>query len=350
MLSDAGALAASGAPSEDDFRAAIEPFVRSRRRALLNGSADLSTVCWGEIAACFPAESNPYGPSQSTDSARMDVGVESEVDNGVSRVVPQPVLEVLRQSTVEQNMLKLPVQRLDPKLYAALSAVLKDLGGKWVGKKVQAHVFEPDAIPGLQRAIASGLFVRLKDVGLFPTPAELADALVAFAQIIPGMKILEPSAGYGALALRAANLTSSLADVTVCELLHANVRKLRECGFKDVRELDFLALSPVPEFDRVVMNPPFSRGVDIDHFLHAAKFLKPEGRIVAILSTSWQRHSAAKAVAFRELMQECDAQMEPIPAGAFKAAGTQVATVMVGVDAVNFPWNQKPVLSERMRA
>jgi hypothetical protein len=38
------------------------------------------------------------------------------------------------------------------------------------------------------------------------------------------------------------------------------------------------------KFDRVVMNPPFDHGADIKHVEHARKFLKPGGRLVAVVA------------------------------------------------------------------
>ena len=67
---------------------------------------------------------------------------------------------------------------------------------------------------------------------------------------------------------------------------------------------DFLHLKPDPEnlYDRVVMNPPFDRERDIDHVIHALKFLAPEGVLVAIMSAGTEFRETRKSVAFRELM------------------------------------------------
>ena len=40
------------------------------------------------------------------------------------------------------------------------------------------------------------------------------------------------------------------------------------------------------EYDRIVMNPPFEAGQDIDHVRHAFQFLKDGGRLVSIMSPS----------------------------------------------------------------
>lgn len=68
LLRKAGALPSSGTASESDFRSAVEPFVRSRRSALLDAEFNLQDVRWGEVAACFSAESDPYGPPPNAES------------------------------------------------------------------------------------------------------------------------------------------------------------------------------------------------------------------------------------------------------------------------------------------
>jgi hypothetical protein len=77
-------------------------------------------------------------------------------------------------------------------------------------------------------------------------------------------------------------------------------------------------------FDRILMNPPFERGSDIDHIEHAATLLRSGGRIVAIC--------AHGPVQRRRLMPLCarnDGVWEDLPAGSFKHAGTMVNTAML---------------------
>ena len=343
ILNIAHAIPESGAPSAKAFRAAVQKYVNDHRSTLLPPGAKLADVDWGSIAECYPAENCPFPRPVSDAEADERTG-----NTDLMRPVPDNVLTVLRAGSIEGAVFKLPAAQLDRKLYTSVNDVLTSLGGKWVGRKTQGHVFDEQDIAGVQNTIASGYFLRPKDAGFFPTPADLADELVASAEIHRGMTVLEPSAGDGALALRAATWTGSIGDVTVCELLEGNARKLRDAGFTQIHQQDFLTFETDQRFDRVVMNPPFSGGADIDHFMHAAKLLDPCGRIAAIMSTSWQHHSGKKATAFRELMEECEAQLEQIPAGAFKSSGTQVPTVMVIVDAVNFPWNHTARDVERL--
>lgn len=268
-------------------------------------------------------------------------GINQEVKG---REVPAEVLSVLQQCSVDGQQLYMPPGRMPPKLYKQVDEVLKALGGKWVGRKVQAHVFEEceDLAALMDTVVSTKKYLSPKDFGYFWTGDDLADQVIKAADIQPGMKILEPSAGRGALALRAAEATGDINLVTVVELMHTNANALRNSGFCAVNETDFLSLDPVPIFDRVVMNPPFNGLADIKHIQHAMRFLKPDGRLVAICSPSWEfreKHSGAEE--FRDLMRECEATVDVVPAGAFKHAGTNIETRVLTMDAENFPWNRE---------
>lgn len=268
-------------------------------------------------------------------------------DNAASkaRAIDPAVLQVLRDGRTEDNKFFLGPERLDPKLYKKVNEVLKDLGGAWKGGKTQAHVFEGEADEAVAAVIASGSYLTAKDFGFFFTSAPLADRAVASADLRPGMKVYEPSAGSGSLALRAAEIVG-LDNVFTCEYLDRNVAKLRAAGLKNVIHGDFLEVEPQPIFDRIVMNPPFGNLQDVRHVEHAAKFLKPDGVLVAIMSRSFQYRTTKAAEKFRAFADESLAEVDEIPAGAFREAGTDVATVLVRIEASNFPWNQVLTLEE----
>lgn len=104
-------------------------------------------------------------------------------------------------------------------------------------------------------------------------------------------------------------------------------------AYRNVRAMDFLDLPPAPVYDRVVMNPPFDRDRDIDHVVHAMKFLKPDGRLVAIMSAGVEYRETRKAIAFREMAARMNGSFEDLPAGAFSSVGTNVNTVMLTINA-----------------
>ena len=62
---------------------------------------------------------------------------------------------------------------------------------------------------------------------------------------------------------------------------------------------DFLAVPPAPVYDRVIMNPPFTRGQDVTHVQHALRFVRPGRRLVAVMPASIKSRADKAARAFR---------------------------------------------------
>ncbi len=174
---------------------------------------------------------------------------------------------------------------------------------------------------------------------LFPTPPELAARLVEMTEIRPDHRVLEPSAGTGAL-LAGIHETRDIVAVEVKHELAAALRAkfpgamvfcadfLTDCG-------NDLATSRVnlQTFDRIVMNPPFAGHQDIDHVTHALDFLKEDGILVAIMSAGVRFRQDRKAMEFRSLMDALGAEWEDLPPGSFSEAGTEVRACIVKVPA-----------------
>jgi 16S rRNA G1207 methylase RsmC len=76
-------------------------------------------------------------------------------------------------------------------------------------------------------------------------------------------------------------------------------------------------------FDRVLMNPPFDHGIDIDHIKHALQFLKPGGRLVAICANGPRQQKELKPLA---------TTWEELPDDTFAASDTHVRTVLLTID------------------
>lgn len=154
---------------------------------------------------------------------------------------------------------------------------------------------------------------------LFPTPPALARRVVELAEIEPGMTVLEPSAGTGAL-LDA--LPAGCCAVTAIEIVCSLADRLRRID-RRVLNQDFLEYDEGVQFDRIIMNPPFDHGSDIKHIEHARELLAPGGRLVAICADG-PRQRAAFAEA--ELY-------ESLPADTFAAQGTGVRTAIIVLEA-----------------
>lgn len=177
---------------------------------------------------------------------------------------------------------------------------------------------------------------------LFPTPPEIARQVVAKLGIVAGRRALEPEAGTG-------NLTKALIDsatgcdcflLTAVEINHGLCQQLREIrdktlcandsNFKIINE-DFLQLHPdrIGLFDVIAMNPPFAKLQDVKHVKHAIGFLKPKGKLSAVMSPAWTFRNDKVTKEFRALVQNDKSYKmtwELLPDNSFAAAGTQVHT------------------------
>lgn len=169
---------------------------------------------------------------------------------------------------------------------------------------------------------------RLPD--FFPTPPELCRHLVELADVRPRMRVLEPSAGRGDLALA---LRRARVEPHCLEIQPRLVALLQRQGFAVCRS-DFLRLPPVPIYDRIVQNPPFSGGSDALHVCCAYRWLKPGGRLVSVMCRGTLYRRDARAERFRRWLSAVGARVEPLPDGSFARAWrpTKVRTQRVVID------------------
>lgn len=235
-----------------------------------------------------------------------------------TRISPD-VEAVIRRSQITGNQLVLPEQLSRP-LYEAVNKVLANAGGKW-NRKARAHVFPGDPLSNLGLALETGISINVQqEKQAFYTPRALADRM-AFIGDVKGKVVLEPSAGEGALAeaCHAAGATR----VHCFEKDEAAARVLAAKGFA-VAVCDFLTVPPEVNFqyDRVIMNPPFAKRQDIAHILHAQRFLKLDGILIAI---------CANGPVQQKLLRPLASFWTPLPAGSFAPAGTNVNTAMLGM-------------------
>lgn len=152
--------------------------------------------------------------------------------------------------------------------------------------------------------LLTGLIPDQKAYQFYPTPEPIAKKLVSLAGIQPGHRTLEPSAGIGGLA----DFIPS-DDLTCVELSALNCRILREKGFSNVVEADFLKWRHGQGlFTRVIMNPPFSMSRAEVHFTAAAEMLDRDGVLVALLPDSLRG---------KPPLPGFDYEWEALPAGSF---------------------------------
>ena len=165
--------------------------------------------------------------------------------------------------------------------------------------------------------------------GYFPTPKTLVEQMLDYADILPGHRVLEPSAGKGNIADEITQAAPD-AELDVIEYNSGLSAILTAKGYNVVGN-DFLEHKG--EYDRIVMNPPFENFQDIEHVRHAYELLRPGGKLVAIMGAG-VKNSRKKAVEFREWVDDMGSYIEDLPAGSFKSSErpTGVATVMVTIE------------------
>ncbi|HHX8481368.1 TPA: PLxRFG domain-containing protein [Vibrio diabolicus] len=165
----------------------------------------------------------------------------------------------------------------------------------------------------------------------FPTPEAEVKKLIDLADIKPGMKVLEPSAGMGHIADQIAALNG--VDLDVGELAFTLSELLEEKGHNVVAG-DFLEYNAGEIYDRIVMNPPFSNDADIHHINHALTMLKDGGKLVAITSSMAGNRGNTTNKNFRRYLDEVGAEEINLDAGTFKNSlnPTNVATKIIVIE------------------
>lgn len=203
-------------------------------------------------------------------------------------------------------------------------------------------------IDAMRQSLKAGVQV-VSAPQLFPTPVELAARMVEEAQITHGARVLEPSAGTGRIlgALRDAGAFGSCV-VRAVEISSGLARQLADrypgavVGCADFLAIDnpaayasrgSMAPDPFGQFDCIIMNPPFAKGADVEHVTHAAGFLAPGGRLVAVMSSGVTFRDDRKTRDFRALVERMGGTIEPLPADTFASSGTGVNTVLVVLTA-----------------
>jgi hypothetical protein len=167
--------------------------------------------------------------------------------------------------------------------------VLEMIGGVLIkaGPQKNINIWEFDYDPArvLGEIIASGCIPDHQSHQFYPTPGSLAEWAVSEAEIQPGEKCLEPSAGTGNIAVLMP------ADQTYCVEISALHCRVLEAKGLIAERADFIKWAETTDkrFDKVVMNPPFSEGRAKAHVEAAASLVNAGGRLVAILPSGMQR-------------------------------------------------------------
>ena len=180
--------------------------------------------------------------------------------------------------------------------------------------------FDYDPSFVLREVVLTGEVPDLKSHQFYPTPDRLVKLMYKRAEVEKEHLCLEPSAGAGAIALRHPfpdQLTCVEISGFFCRVLSARMDA-------DVREEDFLTWAKYcshRRYDRILMNPPFSKNQAALHLETAAGLLAEKGRLVAVLPASLRG---------RELFEGFTWEWSDVYENAF--AGTSVRVVILTLE------------------
>ena len=97
-----------------------------------------------------------------------------------------------------------------------------------------------------------------------------------------------------------------------------------------VRFRDFLGWNgELGVFDRVIANPPFRHGQDVEHVRHIHDLLKRGGILITVMSPAWQYRTDRKHAEFRARLEALDHDVEDLPEGTFNSNGTNVRSLLL---------------------
>jgi len=165
--------------------------------------------------------------------------------------------------------------------------VLEQIGGVKDGSVWRFDYCPHDVLHEIQ---ASGVVPDQVAHQFYPTPPEIVDEMLAEAAPSAGARVLEPSAGTGAIADRVREYGPCRPDCVEISPLHC---KILESKDHEAIEADFLEWADDQDamlggYDFVLMNPPYSEGRAMAHLEAARPLLAEGGKIVALLPATYQ--------------------------------------------------------------
>mgnify|MGYP004573164831 CR=1 FL=1 len=236
------------------------------------------------------------------------------------------VEEILKQCEWRDNVLYLPKVQLSKKSYDKVKLWITEAGGKWTGGNTQGFTFDFDANRVVDTLLQGKRCNLAQEFQFFETPDEVADWLVSLVgDISPKMKILEPSAGRGAI-IKAIRRTHPDTIVDCYELMPENREILAKLPNVRLLGEDFTK-AEAGSFDVIIANPPFSGNQDIRHIGKMFESLVQGGTLAAITSKHWTFADEKECRDFRDWVKNMNGRVFEIEEGAFNRSGTGVGTM-----------------------
>jgi len=231
---------------------------------------------------------------------------------GQGGLIPGEIRDVLLAAAVDGGRIVLSPAG-GPEAHRAACALLEASGGV---RETDGYAFTGVPAGAVLAALLSDDEVPRVRAGCDAATLGLAALLLGeLGEDLRGLLLLEPSAGRGGLAVPAAQRG---AVVDCIEVEPVSARALQETGLaREVICADFLAIDPRPRYDAVLMYPPGGQ-IAVDHVMRAVQWVRPGGRIAAVLPSAFTRRPDVLARQLR-LLATATGRIRPVPEAALPA-------------------------------
>lgn len=236
---------------------------------------------------------------------------------------------------------------LERSLYTEVIDALKRVDGKW-SRKDKAILF-PMSQPIdflVQTMIETGKKPEKNPLQLFETPENVAETMLDIAADEkpesvsgdPKIRILEPSAGRGALLSSIQDTKSTVVAVEIdkmnCDILRSRFDFDQDNWYLYNTNTLHWSCASVHPFDLVLMNPPFkadkSPHVYTKHILSALERLNDDGLLVSVVPAGLSFNKHKEVARLKEIVDTYGGSMD-LERGAFKESGTMVNASVIWI-------------------
>lgn len=136
-------------------------------------------------------------------------------------------------------------------------------------------------------------------------------------------RVLEPEAGSG----RIADAVKAVTPHVDCVEWMCTLRELLTLKGHHLVGDDFLALTPQPVYDAVLMNPPFSQ--ECEHIQHAFQFLRPGGTLVSVCTGRVISSEQRKFKEFQDWLAEHTHSVQKVQNIKFEMTGVSTMLLII---------------------
>tara|TARA_B100000745_G_scaffold192726_1_gene126765 strand:+ start:30224 stop:31606 length:1383 start_codon:yes stop_codon:yes gene_type:complete len=168
-----------------------------------------------------------------------------------------------------------------------------------------------------------------KDLSFYPTPTKVITQMMG-RLYGENLRILEPSAGTGNMVRHLLTKGHRVDAVEVDPMRYQQLCQIRSPKVT-VTHANFLCMTPVAEYDAVVMNPPFYGTHYMEHVEHAYRYLKTRGTLLAVLPYTVRLGTTKKHKAFRKWVKDNRGHFYDLPPCSFEESGTRINTVWLEI-------------------